>query len=426
MRKKLAIDIDKTVYAIESLGAGEAEIRMYGEIVTTRPTDWWTGEPIPGEFIVKDEFVEDLKQLTGMKKVSLHMDSIGGEVLPALTIHNLIRDMVAAGTEFDCYIDGVAMSAATIIMCACTRVIVSSVSLLMIHKCGAFLCDYYNADELRKEADSFDAYDEAIINAYVRKTGLSKTTLSHMMSETFYMTGNEAVEKSFADVLKEEEGDPFGLLTASENGLILFSNGHALRADGNTPLPEQIKRIPAAAFGNRTADPTGSNKSPDPSGTKSHEKEKNAMTIEDLRRDAPELVAQLEADARAAGAAEASATATDALNAAVSAAVEAERARIRDIDGIASLFDPALVAEAKYGENPCMAQELSYRAAQEAAKKGRDFIAAAIDDANASGAAAVASAPEPAKHKANTEEERMNEARLKVSALLKNNDKKGE
>lgn len=426
MRKKLAIDIDKTVYAIESLGAGEAEIRMYGEIVTARPTDWWTGEPIPGEFIVKDEFIEDLRQLTGMKKVSLHMDSIGGEVLPALTIHNLIRDMVASGTEFDCYIDGVAMSAATIIMCACTRVIVSSVSLLMIHKCGAFLCDYYNADELRKEADSFDAYDEAIINAYVRKTGLSKTTLSHMMSETFYMTGNEAVEKNFADVLKEEEGDPFGLLTASENGLILFSNGHALRADGNTPLPEQIKRIPAAAFGNRTADPTGSNKSPENSGTKSHEKEKNAMTIEDLRRDAPELVAQLEADARAAGAAEASATATDALNDAVSAAVEAERARIRDIDGIASLFDSELVAEAKYGENPCTAQELSYRAAQEAAKKGRAFIAAAFDDANASGAAAVASAPEPAKQKANTEEERMNEARLKVSALLKNNDKKGE
>lgn len=43
-------------YEIIMKNDGEAEVNMYGEIVTTRPVDWWTGEPVPGDFIVVDEF----------------------------------------------------------------------------------------------------------------------------------------------------------------------------------------------------------------------------------------------------------------------------------------------------------------------------------------------------------------------------------
>lgn len=402
-KDKRAINIDKVVYAIADIGDSEAEVRMYGEIVSTKPIEWWTGDEIPGEYIIKDEFLEDLKLLQGMKRVNIHMDSIGGEVLPAITIHNLIRDMETAGTEFWCYIDGAAMSAATIIMCACSHVVVSAVSLLMIHKAGAFLCDFYNADELRKEAEAFDAYDDAIINAYMRKTGMTKAVLSHMMSETFYMTGEEAKEKGFADELKEAEGDPFGLLTASENGLILFSNGHALHADGHRPLPEQIKRIPAEGDGTINT-----------SETENSQKGTENMTIEDLKRDNPELVSQIEAEAKAA----AEKSAEDAVTEVVKDAVEKERARLRDIDAIASLFDPALVDEAKYA-SPCSAQELSYRAAQDAAKKGKNFLAAAMDDASASGASEVTSAPAPETKSAQTEEDKMNEARSLIGAVLK-------
>ncbi len=397
-KKKLkGVTIDKTVYAIDFNGTDEAEVTMYGEIVTQKPIDWWTGEPIQGEYIIKDELLEDLKLLKGAKRVNVHMDSIGGEVLPAITIHNLIRDMENEGTEFWCYIDGAAMSAATVIMCACSHVVVSATSLLMIHKAGAFLCDFYNADDLRKEADAFDAYDEAIINAYIRKTGMTKAVLSHMMSETFYMTGEEAKEKGFADEVKEAEGDPFGLLTASENGLILFSNGHALHADGHRPLPEQIKRIPAEGDGTIIEDHETENQK---------QKGTEIMTIEDLKRDNPEMVAQIEAEA------------VTAAQTSVTDAVAAERARLHDIDAIASLFDPALVDDAKY-VNPCSAQELSYRAAQDAAKKGRNFLAAAMDDAAESGASEVTSAPAPAEKTAKTEEDKMNEARNLVGAILK-------
>ncbi|MDE6837186.1 MAG: hypothetical protein K2P33_02185, partial [Acutalibacter sp.] len=77
----------------------------------------------------------------------------------------------------------------------------------------------------------------------------------------------------------------------------------------------------------------------------------------------------------------------------------AERKRLQEIDAIAALYDPALVQEAKYGENPCTAQELAYGAAVEAATKaageGKAFMAAMSADTQASGAAAVSSAPAP-------------------------------
>lgn len=81
---------------------------------------------------------------------------------------------------------------------------------------------------------------------------------------------------------------------------------------------------------------------------------------------------------------------------AVDAAAD-ERRRLQEIDAIAALYDPELVKEAKYGENPCTAQELAYQAAvaaaASAAGEGKAFLAAMSADTQA--AAAVSAAPAP-------------------------------
>ena len=71
----------------------------------------------------------------------------------------------------------------------------------------------------------------------------------------------------------------------------------------------------------------------------------------------------------------------------------AERQRLQEIDQIASLFADELVQEAKYGENPCNANELAYRAAVAAAQQGRAFMESLEADAAASGAAKVGASP---------------------------------
>ena len=48
----------------------DVEIIMYGEVVETVPTDWWTGEPIDGLFIVLSDFLRDLDELKNKNNVT--------------------------------------------------------------------------------------------------------------------------------------------------------------------------------------------------------------------------------------------------------------------------------------------------------------------------------------------------------------------
>ncbi len=117
------------------------------------------------------------------------------------------------------------------------------------------------------------------------------------------------------------------------------------------------------------------------------------MTLEELRQSDPEAAEALIAEAQASVSHE--------------EAVRAERQRIAEIDAVASLFDAETVNAAKYGENPCTAQEMTYRAAQEAAKAGKAFMNQMQSDYQESGAGAVASAPAPEEDaKAETAAER--------------------
>ena len=133
------------------------------------------------------------------------------------------------------------------------------------------------------------------------------------------------------------------------------------------------------------------------------------MTIEELRAQYPEEIAQVEAEARAA---------VDTTEA-VSAAVQSERARMAEIDEIAGLFAPDQVHEAKYGDAPCTAAELTLRAAKAAVAQGSKFLADANADATASGANAVGAAPttgtEPEED--NSPEARLNRARAEIHSM---------
>ena len=139
-------------------------------------------------------------------------------------------------------------------------------------------------------------------------------------------------------------------------------------------------------------------------------------TLDELRAEYPEQIAQAESDARA------SVDCTEAVN----TAVQAERDRMQEIDEVSGLLDPDTVQQAKYGEKPCTAAELLMAAAKAAAKQGKKFLADLKEDSEESGAEAVPAAPaspgdglESNNNVENaTPEARMNNARSAVSALL--------
>ncbi len=86
-----------------------AEITLYGDVVSERPHNFFTGEEIPGDYIVQSEFIDELEKLGNPKKLHIRIHSFGGEVGAALVIYNRLRSLAAKGTEISCTVDGVAI-----------------------------------------------------------------------------------------------------------------------------------------------------------------------------------------------------------------------------------------------------------------------------------------------------------------------------
>ena len=415
--KKLPnIKIERNCYTMAIVNGDTAEITMYGEIVEQQPTDWW-GEPIEGEFITQSEFLEDLKAIEDAKTIIIRMNSIGGDAGVAILIHNRLRELAAKGKKLICIVDGIAMSGGSLIMCACDTVRVNPSSIIMIHKCIRLLFGWYNADELRQIADSNDAWDKAQVSIYKRKTNLSETVIKHMMAETTYMTGKEAVDKGFADELLDD-AEPVSIAASADRSTI-YVNGRAIRLMSPLPskLPEYIQTVNPGA----NAPVKTNNNMPAETGSEEGGNVTMAKTIEELRAEYPELVKQIEAEAKAAASADQKA----AEQKAVFDAVQAERKRLQEIDEIASAInDPDLVKEAKYGEKACSAQELAFRAMQMQAKKGKMFLDNLKDDYNASGANDVKAVPAADNDdKPLTPKQRMAQGRADARKIQKKEDK---
>ena len=94
-------------------------------------------------------------------------------------------------------IDGIAASAASVIAMAGTRVLMSPVSMLMIH--NPMTVAFGDSGEMQRAIEMLGSVKDSIINAYEIKTGLSRAKLSHLMDAETWMDATKAVELGFAD-----------------------------------------------------------------------------------------------------------------------------------------------------------------------------------------------------------------------------------
>ena len=100
----LQVNILRPCYAMASTDGQTADITMYGEIVETQPIDWWTDEPIPGQYIIESEFLSDLQQVENCPQIIIRMDSLGGDAGVSILIHNRLRELAAKGTKLTCIV----------------------------------------------------------------------------------------------------------------------------------------------------------------------------------------------------------------------------------------------------------------------------------------------------------------------------------
>lgn len=137
-------------------------------------------------------FKDELNSGTG--DITVWINSPGGDCVAAAQIYNMLSNYKGKVTV---KIDGIAASAASVIAMAGDTVLVSPVSMLMIHNPATIA--WGDHAEMQKAIDMLAEVKESIINAYVLKTGLSRPKLSHLMDAETWMDANKAVELGFAD-----------------------------------------------------------------------------------------------------------------------------------------------------------------------------------------------------------------------------------
>ena len=152
----------------------------------------------------------------GSGDITVWINSPGGDCGAAAQIYNMLMDYRGSVTV---KIDGIAASAASVIAMAGTKVLVSPVSMLMIHNPATIASG--DAAEMQKAIAMLDEVKESIINAYEIKTGMSRAKLSHLMDAETWMDAHTAVDLGFADEIMTRPAD-----AGAENhvtGSMLFS-----------------------------------------------------------------------------------------------------------------------------------------------------------------------------------------------------------
>lgn len=356
---------------VASVGEDEGEITLYGDVMSQQPVDWWTGEPEPGLYITPEGFMEDLAAVKDKGHITVKLNSCGGDLYTGIAIHNALKALTG---EVNVVVEGIAASAASVIMCAGDTVTVYPGSLVMIHGVSVLLWDALNIQDMKQLIKGMDASERAVAEIYDGKTGLGVDTLRGMMTKETWMTGREALEKGFADAIKEDEKDPD--MSMSHDRKVLYVNGIGHNVEGLRNIPGTIPIQRAKPAARPAANKRPTNKAAQAEGGKNH------MTLDELKAQEPDLVSQIEQ------------AATNAAKAQTTDAVTAERQRLAAIDSIAaSIPDQKMVHDAKYGDNPCTAQELCFRVMQQSAAAGQQFLANYTADGATAGTANVGAAP---------------------------------
>lgn len=190
-------------------GVEKRELYITGEIAEYA---WWGDETTP------DEFQKEL--YGGVGDVDMWISSPGGDVFAAAKIYNDITQY--KGGKITAFVYGLCASAATVVTMAANEILMSPAALMLIHNPYALALG--ESEDMRRTAEQLDVVKETIINAYVKKTGLTREELSDYMNREKAFDATEAMTLGFADGLIESEQDKFSAADVTNSVMARFYN----------------------------------------------------------------------------------------------------------------------------------------------------------------------------------------------------------
>jgi len=158
------------------------ELRLYGDI----------GFPRGG--MTARDFDDQLKAMGRVSTINLRIHSEGGDVYDAVAMFSALRRHPAR-IEVD--IDGVALSAATLVMMAADRIRIVQDGKIMVHSPWSFTSG--TASELRQKADRLEAMQKTVVRMYAERTRQSEDAITQIMERETWMDPPEAMRLGFID-----------------------------------------------------------------------------------------------------------------------------------------------------------------------------------------------------------------------------------
>lgn len=147
--------------------------------------------------VTAKSFIDQLSQLPStVSTIRLHINSPGGDVFSAVNIANALRAQQAAGRTVETIVDGLAASAASIIMMAGSKVSIADNGMVMVHNPWSVAVG--NAADMRKQADTLDAIRDTIVATYKWHSSLDDDALVALMDAETWMDADEALANGFA------------------------------------------------------------------------------------------------------------------------------------------------------------------------------------------------------------------------------------
>ena len=275
-------------------------------------------------------FAADLATIPAMDDLTVRICSGGGDVWAAQAIGAMLENRLGTVTA---QIEGICASAATIVASHCKVVKAAEDATYMIHPIKVNPNGFVDMEGLKQLMDALTVMRTNVLNQYAKKTGHTVEEVAAWMDATSWWTAAEAKENGFIDEITESNQTA---KIENRNGA-LFVNSIAVPGTFDD-APEFVRNRAVVApattegFVNNT-DPAGK---PDKNDGGNDMEFKNA---DELRNGCPDLV-----------------------------------------------------NEAKYGDKACSAEQLAYRAALDAKKKGHKLLDDTEDDADTSGANSVGGA----------------------------------
>jgi len=149
--------------------------------------------------ITANSFINEVKDLEP-DSLHLNMASLGGDLTDALTIYDFLKTFKGTTTG---RFTGPSASSMTVIAMGLDKIEAGENTPILIH--NPWTMAMGNADELRKEADNLEKFENSIVNIYKKRTGQRANSVRKLMDEDKWIDAKEAKEFGLIDKIVDPE-----------------------------------------------------------------------------------------------------------------------------------------------------------------------------------------------------------------------------